>query len=102
MNQTISIKEFLPAISSEQEHKIRELADAYKKYINATLEYSDYSFESFLDDAEYGELLNFYGELDEMGVGFGYSVKTEIIGCREVACSSTSERYSYEWFTLVN
>jgi len=97
----MSISEFLPTISSEQERKIRELAYRHQQYIDAILEYSDYSFVDYLNDVELGELGVFYDELDEMGVGFGCSAKTEIIGCSEIAFSNTGKGNRCEWFTLV-
>jgi hypothetical protein len=101
MTKTMNISDFLPTISSEQRRNIRELAEWYQLYIDSLLEHSDYSFPDYLGDKQASDLGEFYDELDEMGVGFGSTVKTEIIGFKEIANKNSSGRPGYEYFTLV-
>ncbi len=100
MTKTVSISDFLPTISSEHKRNISELVEWHNEYIDGILEYSDYSFADYLKHQKMGELGDLYNQLDEMGIGLGYSGKTEIIGCRELAANETDKRPEYAFFVI--
>ena len=100
MTKAIGIGDFLPAISPEQRCMIRDLTFFHQQYTEELLD-ADYSFSDYLDNVDAGELVEFYEGLDGMGVGFCSSIKTEILGIKEIAGKSTGGRPEYQSFILV-